>query len=138
MSTAPQPKGVHFPPLDGTLHWILQEIVRGVVDELRPLVAKNGERSRVQPLATGQQMADLLHVSRATLDRYVVKGYVPYVRLGPDGPRRFRVEDVLASFPSRCDGPKTAPGMSSTSPDSDGVKLLRRKKRSTEDGHVPG
>jgi hypothetical protein len=131
MSTALQPKRAPLLPLDGTLQWIMQEIVRGVVNELRPLVAGSIERSSAQPLATGQQMADLLHVSRATLDRYVGKGYVPYVRLGPDGPRRFRVEDVLASFQSRRDAPATTPVASTMAAGSDGVSLLRRRNRQT-------
>jgi excisionase family DNA binding protein len=131
MSSTPRPRAAQFGPLDGTLRLIVQEIVREVIDELRPLLVETVEHSRAPQLATGQQMADLLHVSRATLDRYVNKGHLPYVRLGPDGPRRFRVEDVLASFSSHREPPGQTPRETTFHPKDDHVRLLRRGKRTT-------
>ena len=102
-----------------------------MIDELRPLLLETVEHSRTPQLATGQQMADLLHVSRATLDRYVNKGHVPCVRLGPEGPRRFRVDDVLASFSSHREPPGQTSRETTPHPKDDGVRLLRRTRRTT-------
>src|SRR5260370_7433542 len=88
--------------LRAVLDPLVRAIARQVVDELRPLVEEvRAAAPAPGSLATKQQTAAALGVSCATLDRYVREGLVPYVQLGPDGPRRFPLEQLLATLPNQ-------------------------------------
>ena len=51
---------------------------------------------------TAKQASERLFVSASTFERMIRKGTVPLYRVGPGGPRRFRIEDVdQAMFPGR-------------------------------------
>jgi hypothetical protein len=43
-------------------------------------------------------IAHALGTSTASIDRYVARGVIPFVTLGPDGPRRFDLAEVRAAL----------------------------------------
>ncbi len=58
-------------------------------------------------LLTARQVADRLAVSGRTVERLIISGILKLHRVGPRGPRRFRVEDVdrvliPATSPEQC------------------------------------
>lgn len=115
-------------PFAAALEAIAVMIARRIVEELRPLLAAVAApvSPTPSPLVTKQACAAGLGVSPATLDRYVRAGLVPFVTLGPDGPRRFRLEDVLAALATREARTKTAPARREQIA---GVRLLSRESR---------
>ena len=77
-------------------------------------------------LLTKVGLATHLGVSPATIDRYVRAGVVPCITLGPDGPRRFHLPDVLAALAAReSDALPMARPTKQTEPLA-GVRLLGR------------
>ena len=103
-------------------------LARRVAEELRPMLATLGAPGAPAPLSllTKQACAAALGVSCATIDRYVRTGLVPFVTLGPDGPRRFRLDDVLAALATREVPPKEPPAKRERVV---GVRLLSRAAR---------
>jgi len=57
---------------------------------------------QTQRWLTAKQATERLAVSSSTFERMVRKGTMPLYRVGPGGPRRFRIEDVdRAMYPGR-------------------------------------
>jgi excisionase family DNA binding protein len=53
------------------------------------------EDATLERMLTGRQVADFLHVPICTIRRWTDKGMLKSYRVGPQGDRRFRREDVL-------------------------------------------
>lgn len=69
-------------------------------------------------------LARALDVSTPSVDRYCARGVIPYVTLGPDGPRRFVLNDVLAAL-AKHDAAPVAVAPPKREPIA-GVRLLSR------------
>ena len=58
--------------------------------------------AQTQRWLTARQATDRLGVSASTFERMIRKQVIPLYRVGPGGPRRFRIEDVdRAMFPGQ-------------------------------------
>jgi hypothetical protein len=99
----------------------LRAIVR---DELRAeLAALSPAATSPAPLLDKRELAAALRVSTASIDRYTAAGVVPYVTLGPDGPRRYdlgAVREALSSTsagtPAKAAARERVPGVRWLSP----------------------
>jgi excisionase family DNA binding protein len=119
----PAQRHVSPPDLASALDAIADRVAERVLEVLAPMLEASAPTARRPSLLSKSELASLLHVSTATVDRLARHGALPFVRVGDV--RRFDLEAVRRALEERGANASAAPAPDAALGD---VRLLSNER----------